>query len=95
MKEQGLLFPEEPSIQGKDCIVKNHNICKQCVYCVRPHNYRQDWVYCLLTKSNRTQFGIKKIKARNRSCCMFEMRKEKMTYFEIIEYAKKKGKIIN
>ncbi len=46
-------------------------VCGECIHAVRPHRYRQDWLYCKITPSSRTRFGIAKIKARQKACARF------------------------
>lgn len=49
----------------------NGNTCGKCANAVRPHRYRQDWLYCKVWSCNRSQFGIKRVKSRQDSCHKF------------------------
>jgi hypothetical protein len=48
--------------------------CGKCVSAIRPHRYRDDWLYCKAQPCKRTQFGIKRIKSRHAACYRFEPR---------------------
>ena len=48
------------------------HVCGECIHAVRPHRYRHDWLYCKITPSGTTQFGIAKIKARQKACARFK-----------------------
>ena len=50
--------------------------CGKCAHAIRPHYYRRDWLYCEVTASYRTQFGLIKVRSRLPACKLFE-RKEK------------------
>lgn len=45
--------------------------CRQCGHCIRPHHYRPDWTYCNMWPSNRTQFGMQKVKPMRPACSQF------------------------
>jgi len=45
--------------------------CGKCEFAIRPHYYRKDWIYCEITKSKKTQFGILKVKSRQPACERF------------------------
>ena len=47
------------------------NTCGKCGNAVRPHHYRPDWIYCAVTKDNRSQFGIKRVRSRQDACPRF------------------------
>lgn len=49
--------------------------CAKCEHSARPHTYRRDWLYCDAMRDNRTQFGVKRVKARA-VCEMFLLRKK-------------------
>jgi len=53
------------------------HVCGECFHAVRPHHYRQDWLYCEITPSNITQFGIAKIKTRQPACQRFAGKENK------------------
>ena len=45
--------------------------CGKCESAVRPHHYRKDWIYCEITPSKMTQFGLLKVKSRQCACPRF------------------------
>ena len=47
-------------------------VCGLCANIVRPHYYRDDWIYCKETPCKKTQFGIKKVRARLPACEKFK-----------------------
>jgi hypothetical protein len=59
----------------KDAPRPKGETCGKCKHAIRPHPYRPDWIYCKATASNRTQFGILKVKSRQAACRLFERTK--------------------
>jgi len=50
---------------------KRGTTCGRCANAIRPHHYRPDWIYCKKRISNRTQYGLLKVKSRREACEMF------------------------
>jgi len=69
MKTMDTLFELPPEDKPE---TYNGNVCGKCKYAVRPHCYRNDWLYCELKRCNRTQFGIQKVKSRQQACEQYE-----------------------
>lgn len=50
---------------------KQTNRCRNCKFIIS-HEWNSSFKYCTKQKSKRTGYGLKKIKANDASCIMFE-----------------------
>ena len=65
------LFEVEPKEKGKPA-----NRCRGCVHMVT-HEWNKGFKYCAKQRSKKTSNGLKKIKANDAACPMFESKKNK------------------
>ncbi len=45
--------------------------CRECKYCQSLHYYRNDWKYCTLRPSKRTDVGFERVRAMQKGCVEF------------------------